>query len=123
LRQKPFGFDWHPLLGGRLKLLRFFGPIGDGPVFYVAYGSFNGYESIMEKQVDRKNGEAYNMHTTMLAVTKSKKKSAAKPEFPGITDDAAALGVSRYFLWKVLKGYATSAPLMARYRQLKGGGK
>jgi len=48
-----------------------------------------------------------------------KKKPGPKPEFPGLTDDAAALGVSRYFLWKVLKGYATSAPLLARYQALK----
>lgn len=36
-----------------------------------------------------------------------------------MTEDAAKLGVSRYFLWKVLKGYAVSAPLMARYRELR----
>jgi hypothetical protein len=48
-----------------------------------------------------------------------KRRGGRKPEFPGLTDDAAKLGVSRYFLWKVLKGLATSAPLLARYRQLK----
>jgi hypothetical protein len=49
----------------------------------------------------------------------SVKRRGPKPEFPGLTEDAAALDVSRYFLWKVLKGYATSAPLLKRYRQLK----
>ncbi len=33
------------------------------------------------------------------------------------------LGISRYFLWKVLKGYATSAPLLARYNELQAGKK
>jgi hypothetical protein len=42
-----------------------------------------------------------------------------KPEFPGLTEDAAELGVSRYFLWQVLKGHATSAPLLTRYKALK----
>lgn len=37
----------------------------------------------------------------------------------GLTQDAATLGVSRYFLWQVLKGHATSAPLIARYNALK----
>ena len=47
------------------------------------------------------------------------KRRGPKPEFPGLPEDAAALDVSRYFLWKVLKGDATSAPLLARYRALK----
>jgi hypothetical protein len=46
-----------------------------------------------------------------------------KPEFPGLSEDAATLEVSRYFLWKVLKGFATSAPLLARYRKLHPGFK
>ena len=45
----------------------------------------------------------------------SKKRSGPKPEFPGLTQDAAALGVSRYFLWQVLKGHAASKPLLTRY--------
>ena len=48
-----------------------------------------------------------------------KKPRGPKPEFPGIGADAATLGVSRYFLWQVLKGHAKSAPLLARYRALK----
>jgi hypothetical protein len=51
---------------------------------------------------------------------KPTKKPLGRPaEFPGLTEDAATLDVSRYFLWKVLKGYAASAPLLKRYRQLK----
>lgn len=53
--------------------------------------------------------------------TEIKQPRGPKPEFPGLNKDAEALGVSRYFLWKVLKGYATSAPLMKRYRALKVG--
>lgn len=49
----------------------------------------------------------------------AKKRPGPKPEFPGLNEDAVALGVSRYFLWKVLKGYGTSAPLLARYRELQ----
>ena len=48
-----------------------------------------------------------------------KRPHGPKPEFPGITEAAATLGGSRYFLWKVLKGYATSAPLLKRYSELK----
>jgi hypothetical protein len=55
-----------------------------------------------------------------LADVKIRKTSGPKAEFPGLTQDAATLGVSRYFLWQCLKGFATSAPLMARYRALKG---
>jgi hypothetical protein len=47
-----------------------------------------------------------------------RKTSGPKPEFPGLGKDAAALGVSRYFLWKVLKGFATSKPLLERYNEL-----
>ena len=55
----------------------------------------------------------------MSARAHIKQRPGPKPEFPGLTEAAAKLGVSRYFLWKVLKGYATSAPLLARYNQLK----
>jgi len=56
----------------------------------------------------------------MSATIESEKRRPGRPaEFPGLTEDAAALGVSRYFLWKVLKGYAVSAPLLARYHKLK----
>ena len=48
-----------------------------------------------------------------------RKRPGPKPEFPGLTEDAAALGVSRYFLWQVLKGFGKSAPLLQRYRALK----
>ena len=51
--------------------------------------------------------------------TLSPKQRGPKPEFPGLNADAVSLGVSRYFLWQVLKGHSTSAPLLARYRQLK----
>lgn len=49
----------------------------------------------------------------------TKKRPGPKPRFPGLTADAAALGVSRYFLYQVLRGWATSAPLLARYHKLK----
>jgi len=48
-----------------------------------------------------------------------RKNPGPKPEFPGLTEDAKKLGVSRYFLWRVLKGYGTSAPLLERYQKLK----
>lgn len=54
-----------------------------------------------------------------LQIVKTRNTGGRPPEFPGLTEDAAALGVSRYFLWKVLKGHAASAPLLARYRELK----
>jgi hypothetical protein len=50
---------------------------------------------------------------------KPEARRGKKAEFPGLSADAAALGVSRYFLWQVLKGYATSGPLLARYQALK----
>jgi len=50
-----------------------------------------------------------------------KKKPGPKPEFPGLGEDAKTLGVSRYFLWLLLKGRATSAPTLSRYRALKAG--
>ena len=56
---------------------------------------------------------------TLFAQESVKSPRGPKPEFPGLTEDAAALGVSRYFLWKVLKGYAKSAPLLARRQKLK----
>jgi len=52
-------------------------------------------------------------------IERRKRRPGRPAEFPGLTEDAAALDVSRYFLWKVLKGFATSAPLLKRYRQLK----
>jgi hypothetical protein len=39
--------------------------------------------------------------------------------FPGITDDALALGVSRNWLYAVLSGRYLSDELLARYRALK----
>jgi hypothetical protein len=57
--------------------------------------------------------------TTACAQLAVKKARGPKPEFPGLNEDAATLGVSRYFLWQVLKGHATSAPLLERYRRLK----
>ena len=56
---------------------------------------------------------------TACAQVPVKKARGPKPEFPGLNEDAATLGVSRYFLWQVLKGHATSAPLLERYRSLK----
>jgi hypothetical protein len=55
----------------------------------------------------------------VVTIALPKRKPGPKPEFPGLTEDSAALGVSRYFLWQVLKGSATSAPLLARYRALR----
>ncbi len=52
-------------------------------------------------------------------ITSKKSRRGRKPEFPGLTEDAAKLGVSRYFLWSCLKGHAVSAPLLTRYRALK----
>jgi hypothetical protein len=46
-------------------------------------------------------------------------KPRGKVEFPGVGADAVALGVSRYFLWTVLKGWKKSAPLLKRYKALK----
>jgi hypothetical protein len=61
----------------------------------------------------------YALHNMAVDSLKEKKKPGPKPEFPGLTADAATLGISRYFLWKVLKGYAVSKPTLARYRELK----
>jgi len=66
------------------------------------------------------------MHMTAIcdkpilpAQSGGKPRKTRKSEFPGLTEDAATLGVSRYFLWSCLKGHATSAPLMQRYRDLQ----
>lgn len=40
-------------------------------------------------------------------------------EFPGIVEDAKALGVDRAHLWRVLTGERPSVSLLARYRDLK----
>lgn len=40
------------------------------------------------------------------------------PRLRGIVADAAALGISRYHLWCVLKGKRRSASLLKRYRDL-----
>jgi hypothetical protein len=50
-------------------------------------------------------------------ILKSRLKPGPKPEFPGLTKAAADLGISRYFLWKVLKGYATSKPTLNRWNE------
>jgi hypothetical protein len=53
----------------------------------------------------------------------SKKNVSRHPRgktlFRGIGADALKLCVSRNFLFKVLRGEATSVPLLKRYRQLK----
>jgi hypothetical protein len=41
------------------------------------------------------------------------------PNTPGIGRDAAALGVSRFWLWRVLSGRSSSPELKARYDALK----
>ncbi len=54
---------------------------------------------------------------------KERKRVKAKREarrFPGITRDAAELGVSRVHLWKVLTGRRSSLSLTRRYGELKG---
>ncbi len=56
-----------------------------------------------------------------MASTVQGKRRGPKPAFPGLVEDAKKLGVSRFFLYQVLKGRATSAPLLARYRALKNG--
>ena len=55
----------------------------------------------------------------MRKKSSQKKRHGPEPEFPGLNEAARKLGVSRYFLWLCLKGWATSAPLMKRYRELK----
>lgn len=59
------------------------------------------------------------MQMALAYAQAAKRRHGPKPQFPGLTEDAATLGVSRYFLWQVLKGHAKSAPLLARYRELK----
>jgi hypothetical protein len=41
--------------------------------------------------------------------------------FPGITEDAKNLGVTRPHLWMCLVGQRKSKSLVARYQKLKGG--
>lgn len=48
-----------------------------------------------------------------------KKTVKRKWKYKGISEDAAALGVTRVHLWKVLEGDRDSKPLMRRYRELK----
>ena len=53
---------------------------------------------------------------------KTKRKANGKREvrrFPGITRDAAELGVTRVHLWKVLTGRRSSLSLTRRYSELK----
>lgn len=63
-----------------------------------------------------------------MPVTKNRKKQPAARQirkkrgickYPGIGQDAEILGTNRSYLWTVLEGRATSAPLLARYRELK----
>jgi hypothetical protein len=49
----------------------------------------------------------------------SARRPRGKTQFPGIVADSARLGVSRNFLFKVLRNEATSKPLLARYQKLK----
>ncbi len=65
-----------------------------------------------------------------MSTTKTKrnqKKPHPKVRFPGITEDAAALGVTRPHLWMVLTGARVSKRLTTRYREhsakKKGGAK
>lgn len=50
---------------------------------------------------------------------RGKPDEPAKQRFPGIVQDAKALGVSRVHLWLVLTGKRESAALKARYEVLK----
>lgn len=55
--------------------------------------------------------------------TKSKPKKPRGPtKFPGIKDDAAALGVDRVHLFRVLTGKRQSHSLKRRYAELKAQG-
>jgi hypothetical protein len=56
-------------------------------------------------------------------IAKRRKGRSQRPRFPGLSKDAEALGVSRWFLYQVLRGWATSAPLLKRYNELKEGAK
>ena len=56
------------------------------------------------------------------AISKRKKKRGShrhQVKFPGITEDAKKLGVSRPHLWMVLTGTRTSGSLTRRYHALK----
>lgn len=58
----------------------------------------------------------------MLQATGRKiKGKRGKNKYVGIVSDAAALGVERTHLFRVLNGERNSRSLMRRYRALKGG--
>ena len=52
----------------------------------------------------------------------SEKGTAARRRPSGIPAAAAALGVDRTHLWRVLRGQRRSDRLMRRYRELEGAG-
>lgn len=63
-------------------------------------------------------------HANSPKGSSSRRASRVRPargetQFPGISGDAKALGVSRVHLWLVLTGRRRSARLAQRYAQLK----
>jgi hypothetical protein len=56
----------------------------------------------------------------MLRATSRKSKAKqGRNKYVGIVTDAAALGVDRVHLWRVLTGRRVSRSLLSRYQQLK----
>jgi hypothetical protein len=60
-------------------------------------------------------------HATGSGRKATNRKGRGPTRFPTIGRDAAALGVTRWHLWKVLTGERQSAALSRRYRDLKAG--
>lgn len=56
-------------------------------------------------------------------IKRKHKRPATPVRFPGITEDAKNLGVTRPHLWMVLTGARVSAKLTRRYRELKASQK
>jgi hypothetical protein len=55
-----------------------------------------------------------------MANEQTKQKRRRPCRFPGITDDAKTLGVSRNWLYAVLSGRYEAPELLARYRAFEG---
>ncbi len=67
----------------------------------------------------RMKNKAKNLREAPHARFQGKPDTRGPTEFPGIVEDAKALGVSRTHLWRVLTGQRESARLLARYQHLK----
>lgn len=74
---------------------------------------------------------ARNRGATRIAEMKTKRNPKrqpaaarrAAPRFPGIAREAAALGVDRTHLWRVLTGRRESRSLLRRHAELVANGK